>query len=154
MHNEMRARIKELRELYVKASPQQRYKVAIDRLQYQNSAPNLLIQHVSAVEGFARSVAHDFKVKAGEPLDVAYNLLRNIGPILLIRDYIAPRIQQDPELIFGVEDWELFDIAVQFRHLLVHEATFLGKEYTDQLIPACKSILNKLAKIAGVPTDH
>ena len=61
----MKARIKELRELYVKATPQQRYKVAIDRLQFQNSGPNLLIQYVSAVEGFARSVALDFEVKAG-----------------------------------------------------------------------------------------
>jgi uncharacterized protein YutE (UPF0331/DUF86 family) len=58
-------------------------------------------------------------------------------------------------MIFGTEDWELFNNAVQFRNLLVHEATFLRAEYTNQLIPACKSVLNKLAKIAGViSTDY
>ena len=148
--NEMKARIKELRELYVKATPQQRYKVAIDRLQFQNSGPNLLIQYVSAVEGFARSVALDFEVKAGESPDIAYKRLQYIEPIKLVREYIAPRIQQEPEIIFGAEEWELFDIAVQFRNLLIHEAAFLRQGYTAVLIPACKSVLDKLAEISGV----
>lgn len=125
-------------------------KVALQRLQYQDSGPNLLIQYVSAIEGFARSVALDFVVRAGEPLDEAYDRLRNIGPVPLIRDHIASKIQQDPEMIFGAEEWELFDIAVQFRHLLVHESTFLRQGYTNALIPACRNVLEKLAEIAGV----
>jgi hypothetical protein len=89
-------------------------------------------------------------VKAGEPRNKAYTRLRKIGPVPLIRDHIASEIQQDPEMIFGAEEWELFDIAVQFRHLLVHEATFLQQEYTNDLISACKNVLGKLAEIAGV----
>ncbi len=153
MCNEMRDRVKELRELYINASPQQRYNVALDRLQYENSGPNLLIQHVSAVEGFARSVALDFKIKAGQPINIAYNDLRNITPVPLIRDHIASQIQQAPEMIFGAEDWELFDIAVQFRNLLVHEASFLQQRYSTLLIRACRNILDKLAEIAGVHAD-
>lgn len=150
MLNEMKARMKELRELYVKATPKQRYNVAVDRLQFQNSGPNLLIQHVSAVEGFARSVALDFEVKAGEPPNIAYKRLQYVEPIKLVREYIAPHLQQEPEIIFGAEEWELFEIAVQFRNLLVHEATFLRQGYTDVLIQVCKSVLGKLAEISGV----
>jgi hypothetical protein len=153
MLNEMKARIKELRELYVKATPLQRYKVAIDRLQFQKSGPNLLIQYVSAVEGFARSVVLDFEVKAGEPSDVAYKRLQHEGPIKLVRKSIALRMQQEPEIIFGTEVWELFDIAVQFRNLLIHEAAFLRQGYTAVLIQACKSILDKLADISGVDRE-
>jgi len=150
MINEMKARIKELRELYVKATPQQRYNVAIDRLQFQNSGPNILIQYVSAVEGFARSFALDYEVKDGESPDNAYIRLQYEGPIKLIRKYIAPRLQQKPKIIFGTEVWELFDIAVQFRNLLINEATFLRQGYTDGLIQACKSVLDKLAEISDV----
>jgi hypothetical protein len=140
----------ELREAYVNASHLQRYKVALDRLQNQDSGPNLLIQHVSAVEGFARSVALDFAVQTGEPRERAYVRLRNIGPIPLIREHIAGKINQDPESLFGKDDWEFFDIAVQFRNLLVHEATFLRQGYTNELIRSCRTVLNKLAEIAGI----
>lgn len=150
MRDEMRKRVKELRELYVNASPRQRYEVALERLQYHDSGPNLLIQHVSAVEGFARSVALDLEVKAGKPLDRTYERLRDIGPIPLIRDHIAHRIQQEPKDIFGADDWELFDISVQFRHLLVHEAAYLRQGFTNALIPACRKVLDKLAEIAGI----
>ena len=150
MRDEMRKRVKELREAYINASPRQRYLVALDRLKYEDSGPNLLIQHVSAVEGFARSVALEFEVKGGEPRDLAYDRLRNIGPVPLIRDHIAGKIQMDPGILFGEYEWELFDIAVQFRHLLVHEATFLRQGYTNELIPACKTILDKIAEIVGI----
>jgi len=146
----MKKRVNELREAYVNASPRQRYKVVLERLQYKDSGPNLLILYVSAVEGFARSVALDLKINAGVPRDRAYDRLRNIGPVPLIRDHIAGKIQLDPEILFGKDEWELFDIAVQFRHLLVHEATFLRQGYTNELIAACKTILGKLAGIAGI----
>jgi hypothetical protein len=146
----MRKRVKELREAYVNASPLQRYKVALERLQNQNSGPNLLIQHVSAVEGFARSVALDLAVQAGESRERAYDRLRNIGLVPLIREHIAEKINEDPEDLFGKDEWEVFDIAVQFRNLLVHEATFLRQGYTDELIRVCRTILIKLAIIAGI----
>jgi len=146
----MRQRLEELRQIYVKATPRQRFQVALQRLDYKDSGPNQLIQHVSAVEGFARSVALDLERKSGTPVEQAYNRLRNVGPVALIRDHISPTVQTAPEVLFGSEDWELFDVAVQFRHLLVHEATFLGQRYSNQLIPVCRKVLDKLGEIAGV----
>ena len=150
MEEEMKQRLEELRQIYVKATPRQRFQVALQRLEYKDSGPNQLIQHVSAVEGFARSVALDFERKAGTPVEQAYTQLRNVGPVALIRDHIAPKIRVAPDVLFGSEDWELFDVAVQFRHLLVHEAIFLGQHYSNQLIPVCKRVLAKLGEIAGV----
>jgi hypothetical protein len=98
---EMKKRVTELREAYVNASPLQRYKVALYRLNNQNCGPNLLIQHVSAVEGFARSVALDISVRAGESRERAYDRLRKIGPVPLIREHIAGKINKDPEDLFG-----------------------------------------------------
>jgi len=59
-------------------------------------------------------------------------------------------MKQVPEIIFGTEVWELFDIAVQFRNLLIHESAFLRQGDTALLIQACKSVLDKLAEISGV----
>ena len=70
----------------------------------------------------------------------------------LIRDNIASRMNSSPEDIFGSDDWELFDLAVQYRNFLVHEAAFVRQSYSDELIAVCEHVLGKLARIAGLIT--
>jgi hypothetical protein len=43
--------LEDLRALNVKATPQQRLKVAVDRMKFPECGPNKLIHVVSAVEG-------------------------------------------------------------------------------------------------------
>ena len=147
---EIRERLEQLRGLYFRATPSQRFKMATDRLKYPESGSNRLIQCVSAVEGFARSVALDSEVKTGTPVDQAYGSLRYVGPMALIEDHIAGRIGSSPEVIFGLDDWELFSLAVEYRNFLVHEAASLRQGYSNELIEACKRVLEKLAETAGV----
>ena len=150
MIDEIRNRLSELRNLYIRATPSQRFKVAVDRLRYHDSGPNQIIQHVSAVEGFVRSVAMDFERKAGTPADQAYDILRNIGPVPIITDFISKRLQADPDIMFGKDDWELFKLAVQYRNFLIHESSFLRHGYSTQLIGACKKVLYKLADLSEI----
>ncbi len=147
---DIRKRLGELREAYFRATPSQRHKVATDRLRFRESSSNHLIQCVSAVEGFARSVALDIEVQRGTPVDQAYSALRYVGPVPLIRENITERRNTSPEIIFGTEDWELFDLAVQYRNFLVHEAASVRQSYSNELIAACERVLEKLARIAGV----
>ena len=59
-----------LRELYVKGTPQQRFKVATDRVQNCcGVGPDLLVAAVSAVEGFARAPRQGYH-EPDDPLHV------------------------------------------------------------------------------------
>jgi hypothetical protein len=150
IQKEITERLGELREAYFRANPNQRYKVATDRLRYRESNVNHLIQCVSAVEGFARSVALDFAVQSGTPVDQAYRSLRYVSPVPLIQEIMANRMKSTPEIIFGQDDWKLFDLAVQYRNFLVHEAASVRQSFSNELIAVCERVLEKLARIAGV----
>jgi hypothetical protein len=123
--------------------------VAIDRFKFPESSTNLLIQYVSAIEGFARSVALDILVRDGTPVDKAYGSLRYVSPVILIRDNITCRMNSNPEIIFGSDDWELFCLAVECRNFLVHEAAFVRQGYLNELIAVCERVFEKLARTAG-----
>ena len=92
----------------------------------------------------------DFERKAGTPADQAYDILRNIGPVPIITDFISKRLQADPDIMFGKDDWELFKLAVQYRNFLIHESSFLRHGYSTQLIGACKKVLYKLADLSEI----
>src|SRR5437867_3973409 len=93
---EMRDRLDELRQLYLRATPAQRYRVALDRLTNPASVVNRLVQHVGAVEGFARSVALDLERRKGVAADDAYPPLRFLNGVRLLTDHIAPALNTTP----------------------------------------------------------
>lgn len=140
---------KELRRLYVKATLRQRYRVAINRIDSPHIGPSLLVNVVSALEGFARAVALRSLVQRGMPIKQAYNCLRNIGPIVLIREHICRAYNVAPKTAFGDDAWAQLPDAVAFRNLLVHEATYLHGGTCNRLIAASRHILDTLAQMAG-----
>src|SRR5437773_11040846 len=105
----------ELRAIYIKATPRQRYRVALDRIEYPGLGPSLLVNVVSALEGFARTVAIQVRLAKGESLDAAYADLRNVGPIQLIADHICPAFGTTPEGQFGDQAWASLPSAIKFR---------------------------------------
>jgi hypothetical protein len=147
---DMRSRLDELRQLYLRATPAQRYKVALDRLTNPTSVVNQLVHQVGAVEGFARSVALDLKRRNGVTAEDAYPSLRFLNGVRLLTDHIAPVHGKTPSDLFGPDDWDLFTLAVEFRNFLVHEASSLRAGYCSSLSGACHRVLNKLAEVAGV----
>ncbi|WP_143814358.1 hypothetical protein [Novilysobacter spongiicola] len=143
-----------LRATYVGSSPGQRLKVALDRLGYPTHEPNLLITRVSAVEALARSLLVHRIAAAGENIEKVYARYRLTGPEALLEAYFTSIGSGSALHFFGQERWEQFQHAVQYRHLLVHECTYLHPETAMPLIETCREILLQLARSAGLPTGE
>ena len=139
----------QLREFYVRATPRQRYQVALARIEHPEHGPSLLVNVISALEGFARTVAVQCRVASGESIEKAYASLRNVAPVELLASHICPSYGTTPEATFGPENWAKLPEAVKFRNLLVHEATYLDGGTCNSLIAAGRSILDRLAAMSG-----
>jgi hypothetical protein len=143
--------IKELRKQYYLATPKQRFNVAKKRLDNPDSAPNNLIQAVSATEGFARSGAiHILATFKKSKLKWAYDQLEKKGPEFLIENCICPYLGKTPQELFGKKHWDNFQLAIQYRNLLIHEATFLNLKIARPLIKSTETVFNKLGQTLGV----
>jgi len=143
----------ELRKIYVKSTPSQRLRVALQRINFTDHAPNLLVTRVSSVEALARSLlVHHLAASQSNPLSF-YELFRKTGPTSLVEAYLQVKLASTPESVLGADTWELFGHAVYYRNLLVHECTYLGQDKTPKLLEACRVTLQKLAEISGLPSD-
>ena len=140
---------KELRAMYVTGTLRQRYRIATSRIDNPHLGPSVLVNAVSALEGFARAVAVRKRAAAGHTLQEAYATLRYEGPVELLRDHVCPAFGVDPATQFGVDAWSQIPEAVEFRNLLVHEATFLHGGTCKRLIAATRQCLDRLAQMAG-----
>jgi hypothetical protein len=79
----------------------------------------------------------------------AYRFLRNTGTVDLICKHIFPSLQTTPSKAFGAEAWKQIPEAVEWRNLLIHDATYLDGGTCQRLIKACRHCLDKLAALAG-----
>lgn len=145
---------KSLRAIYVDSTPKQRLKVALDRLDFPDHEPNLLITRVSAVEAMARSLLVHHVSAGGEPIDKVYKRYKNEKPEALLDAYLSMTVSQTANQFFGEECWDQFQHAVQYRHLLVHECTYLAPEKAIPLLEVCRDVLRRLVRLAGLPEDR
>ncbi|NLR74896.1 hypothetical protein [Leeia aquatica] len=142
-----------LRAAYVRAHPQQRLKVIMQRIAQQEIGATRLVTMVSAVEALARSlVVNSVAAKTNQKLDIegAYKKFRNGKPEDMVRMVLEHYDKGDPGLFFQGDTWDLFRLAVDFRNLIVHECTFLGQDKYPALIWACEEVLNALKEVAGL----
>jgi hypothetical protein len=140
---------RQLRDLYVKGTLRQRYSVACQRIDHAELGPSVLVNAVSALEGFSRAVAVRALVNAGTDLREAYEYHRKTGLVDLISKHICPALQTTPIAAFGAHAWGQIPEAVEFRNLLIHEATFLNGGTCNRLIAACRQCLDRLATLTG-----
>ena len=150
---EIEAHLAELRSLYVDATPRQRLSVAKQRIHNPEQDPNRIIAHVSAVEGFARSLCMHLRAKSKSELSTIYPEYRMRGAEDLIIEYLKKKGVDAPESQFGKDAWEHFRYAVQYRNLLAHECTYLGLDKSPALVDACRTVLRKLAEHEGLNAD-
>lgn len=120
--------LSKLRRLYVEATPRQRLQIAKQRLEFPEHGPNVLIAVVSAVEGFARSIAMHCRIGSKAELAGIYHQYRFKAPEELIAEYLLSRNLGTPETFFDLKSWRLFKIAVKYRNVLAHECTYLGQD--------------------------
>jgi hypothetical protein len=142
------AQVKELEKLrisYERATPRQRFKVALDRINNPDHYPNDLVTRVSAVEALARSLlAHSLESNRDD-IQARHRSLGKLDAPNLIARY-AKVLGTTPAELFGIEDWELFRIAVAARNLLAHECTYLDAQSYLPLANAATEVLFALRK--------
>jgi hypothetical protein len=139
----------ELRDLYLKGTLRQRYRIAQQRFDRAAVGPSELVNCVSALEGFSRAVAMRRLVQSGNALNEAYVYLRDKGVVELIAKHVCPAYQTSPSVVFGEAAWKQIPEAVAYRNLLIHEATFLNGKTCRRLSAATIHCFDRLAALAG-----
>jgi len=142
--------LERLRRSYVEATLRQRLSIARQRLENPHHDANRLIAHVSAVEGFARSLCMHRYARTKPDLSLMYSCYRRKGAEELIAEYLEAGNLGSPSKVFGRSTWKMFGFAVQYRNLLAHECTYLGHDFSPRLIDACDKVLDRLAVESGV----
>ena len=142
--DELRKHAAELRTSYVNAPPRSRARTARDRVEHIEGNPNRLVAYVSGIEGMARSLALNLAVKNGEEREEAYRRLWKSNAETLLTDHVGPLLGKSVQDLFGETNWELFCIAVDFRNLLVHEATYLRGGVSQDLLAATEHVFEVL----------
>ena len=141
---------KQLRALYLNGTLRQRFRIAAQRVDRSTIGhPSTLVNAVSALEGFARAVAIKALLNSGTSLDEAYAYLRDVGPRDLITKHVCPAYGASPEHAFGAVAWRHIPEAIEFRNLLIHEATFLNGGTCKRLTLSALACFDKLGALAG-----
>jgi hypothetical protein len=141
--------VEELRALYVRGNLPQRYSVAAARIANPEHGPNQVVAAVAALEGFSRAVAVRAAVTRGTTLEGAYADLRRARPLDLILNHVLPALNVTPATAFDAEKWALVPKAIEFRNLLVHEATYLHGGTCRDLVEATVHVFERIAELAG-----
>lgn len=141
----------QLRDMYKTATLSQRYFVALQRVQNPEGEPNRLVNAVAALEGCARAVAAryqatEFKVDLLE----AYGRVDHDALLKLLRKRIAPKLESGLAALGDPQQWKTLEVAIQFRNLLVHEATYLHGGTCRELISCTLGFLSRLVELHGI----
>lgn len=139
--------LKELRKSYYRSSPKQRLEIATQRIQNPDHGPNLLVTHVSAIEGLLRSLVIWAETHSGRPSAETYEIYRKWGVESLYAKY---RLLTNCGELVSDSTFQLVGYAVEYRNLLAHECTYLGQDKYPELITACADFLMAISHHAGI----
>jgi hypothetical protein len=143
-----------IRDRYITATPRQRLSVIRQRLEDHHFGANRVVTSVSAVEALARCLVLHGRAKSKTEKRTLYCRYRDLESKTLVKEYLKSRGIADAKTFFGADNWRLFQYAVSYRNLLVHECTYLGLDKFPALIEACETVLDKLAKLGGLDTKR
>lgn len=132
-----------LRKSYVSGTPAQRAGIARQRMDNPGVTANMLITCVSAVEGLSRSLVIEGLVLDGMEHRDAYDTTWRMSPPDMV-SAIARSRGQNPETLVDADVCRLFVWGVKYRHLLIHEATFLNENDGSWLIDATRRLFNAI----------
>lgn len=143
-----------LREDYVRASFKQRLFVIGQRLTDEHYGPNRIATEVAAVEAFARSlVVHTVAVRDGKDVMAVYSDFERARPEKLIGTYLGEKGLGRPEEFFGSTVWTFLLLAVRYRDLVTHEATYLDWSMIEVIVRSCRFALYQLADTVGLGAE-
>ena len=144
------AELRQIREVYISASPEMRLKIIRQRLEDHHFGPNRLVTAVSAVEALARSLAMSRAARTKVQMKALYASYKRRAATTLVTEYLQKRGIVTPKDFFGQDTWQLFHHAVEYRNMLAHECTYLGQDKYPSLIAACEKVLQALVKLGKV----
>jgi len=143
------AELSTIRKAYIEHWPQARLNVIRQRLQdsEQERGPARLVTIVSCVEALARSMI----VAAANPKTFAdflraYEPIERSGASWLVAEVLRLNGIADPGKHLKEDTWLLFGYAVDFRNMIVHEATYLGQDKWP-LYHATDEVLRELVRL-------
>ena len=136
-----------IRETYVLSTPQARLNVIKRRLNELEIGAVKLVTIVSGIEALVRSLIVHLKAQNKTEIQQAYEKHRNQKPELLVEEYLKHYGYNDCSSFYQDDTWILFQYAVNFRNLIVHECTYLGRDKYSSLISACEEVLDSLVKL-------
>ena len=144
--------LKTLRDVYVRGFPSQRVDIARQRVDEASHGAGigLLIAYVSAIEGILRSLViwNEKEPSSDRPTSDTYKKYKNTKTNDLYEKY-CEQYGEKPDKVIPDETKDLVWCAVEYRHLLVHECTFLNAKTSTKLNEACEIFLQKLCEHAG-----
>ena len=75
---------------------------------------------------------------------------RATGPVELVEEVLRLRGALRGAQHYGIEAWEMFEVAARYRDLIVHECTYVGQDRHPHLIAAADTVLRGLIELAGL----
>ncbi|WP_427914590.1 hypothetical protein ACPWT1_06655 [Ramlibacter sp. MMS24-I3-19] len=152
MLDELRDELDQLRRTYAMSKPSARLAAIRQRLSRAEgeSGPTRLITTVSAVEALARSLVVHAPGRPPATAHFRYQQVRNKQPLDLVEEALRLHGGKLPAEQVGTQAWELFELAVQARNLVVHECTTLGQDKYPPMVGAAERVLEAMVEVAGL----
>lgn len=153
MMDELREELEQLRTTYATARPAARLAAIRQRVARaaMEGGPTRFLTAVSAVETLARSLVVHAPGRPASSAHFRYQQVRFRSLLELVEEALrlhgaAPALEQ-----YGEETWQLFELAHEYRNLVVHECAYPGQDRYPALIAACQRVLEGLVVAGGLP---
>lgn len=152
MTTDLLAHPEELQRAYALATPAARLRAIRQRLAsaHGEMGSTRLVTIVSAVEALARSLVVHAPGRPASTAEMRHRQFRAADPIELVEEVLRLRGAPSAQQHFDRDDWELFEVAVRYRDLIVHECTVIGQDRHPYLVAAGESVLRGLIELAGL----
>lgn len=141
---EMQKHVNKLRALYISGTPRKRLNVGKQLINYDGLFIQKLIFYVSAIEGTARSGVLNCKTRLKNK-EALYLKIKKRNAIQIVKSFFKIKKKNISKIL--KYDWKFFKLAVDYRNLILHEATFLRQGYSQKLIESCKRVLAEIEKV-------
>lgn len=144
--------LEQLRKTYASARPGARLAAIRQRLARSENEPASarLVALVAAVEALARSLVVHAPNRPPATAAIRYEQVRLAKPAELVAEALRMYASTTPAECFGPDTWQLFDLATQFRNLVVHECAHLEQDKQPHLLAAMERVFNKLVEAGGL----
>lgn len=142
-----------LQTMHAVSTPAARLRLIKQRLARAGAeaGPSRLVTTVAAVEALARSLVVHSSGRPASTAAMRYTQFRHAGAVELVEEVLRLRGAPDGASHFAGDSWQLFEMANQYRNLVVHECTTLGNDSYPPLIAAAEEVFHNMVELAGLP---